>query len=132
MEKKTMVIGAIVIIAIIGAYLYINGYIPQLNLPFLNSQNETGNTSLPETGQHNIEISNFAFSPSSIAIKAGDTVIWTNMDSVGHTITSDSGNELQSEAVSNGETYSHTFENAGTYLYHCSIHTSMKGEIIVE
>ncbi|HTZ41834.1 MAG TPA: plastocyanin/azurin family copper-binding protein [Candidatus Omnitrophota bacterium] len=31
-----------------------------------------------------------------------------------------------------GGTYSHTFAAAGTYSYHCSIHPSMKGTIIVQ
>ena len=45
----------------------------------------------------NVEIINFAYQPSDITIKVGDTVTWTNKDSVGHTVTSDDGNELDSE-----------------------------------
>jgi len=88
-----------------------------------NGDNQTGNI---------IEISNFAFVPSEITIKSGETVTWTNNDSTPHTITSDSGNELDSGSISPGQTYSHTFNTAGTFDYHCSIHTSMKAKIIVE
>lgn len=87
-----------------------------------------GNTS---TG-NNIEIKNFAFSPSTLTIKVGETVTWTNNDSTSHTVTSDSGNELSSGSISPSQTYSHTFNTAGTFDYHCSIHSSMKGKIIVE
>ncbi len=84
------------------------------------------------TGTHYVNISGFAFSPSTLTISAGDTVTWTNMDSASHTITSDSGTELASSSISNGGTYSHTFNTKGTFGYHCSIHTTMKGTIVVE
>jgi len=82
--------------------------------------------------KQDIEIKGFAFNPASITISAGTTVIWTNQDSAPHRIISDSGNELGSGSISTGQTYTHTFENPGTYDYHCSIHPSMKGEIVVQ
>jgi plastocyanin len=41
------------------------------------------------------------------------------------------GKELSSSALSTGQTYSHTFNTAGVFHYHCSIHTTMKGTITV-
>src|SRR3989338_2918231 len=90
----------------------------------------SGDASQPQT--YTAEISNFAFSPSEIRIKAGDTVVWTNKDSARHTITSDSGSELSSALLSDGESYSHTFSTLGTFNYHCSLHPYMKAKIIVE
>jgi plastocyanin len=85
----------------------------------------------PQT--RNIDISGFAFNPSTLTINAGDTVIWTNKDSAPHTVTSDSGSELKSSTLSAGSgSYSHTFTTAGTYAYHCNIHTMMKGTIVVQ
>ncbi|MEK6917789.1 MAG: plastocyanin/azurin family copper-binding protein [Nanoarchaeota archaeon] len=54
------------------------------------------------------------------------------MDSAPHTVTSDSGSELNSGTISNGGVYSHTFNTAGTYKYHCAFHTSMKATVIVQ
>lgn len=79
-----------------------------------------------------VDISNFAFSPSELKIKKGDKVIWTNKDAARHTVTSDSGGELDSQYLSKGNTYSHTFNEAGTFSYHCAPHTYMKGRIIVQ
>jgi plastocyanin len=79
-----------------------------------------------------VEISGFAFNPSTLTIPKGATVIWTNKDSAPHTIISDSGNEIMSDSISKGETFAHTFNIPGTYSYHCSIHPSMKGTVIVE
>jgi plastocyanin len=84
----------------------------------------------PQT--HAVAISNFAFSPITITINAGDTVIWTNNDNAQHTVTSDNGGALNSATISNGGTYSHAFLTPGTYAYHCSIHASMKGTVIVQ
>ena len=86
----------------------------------------------PGQSQNSVTISNFAFTPSELKVKVGDTVTWTNKDSAPHTVTSDSGSELASQSLSKGQTYSHTFSQAGTYSYHCSIHTGMKAKVIVE
>lgn len=81
---------------------------------------------------YNIEIKGYAFNPSTLTIKAGDTVTWTNKDNTQHTVTSDSGGELSSPYLSNGNSYQHTFTITGTFRYHCGPHPGMKGTIIVE
>ena len=86
----------------------------------------------PAGGANTVTIKSFAFSPAALTVSVGTTVTWTNEDSTTHTVTSDSGSELASEQLSNGQSYTHTFNTAGTYDYHCSIHTTMKGKIIVE
>jgi plastocyanin len=78
-----------------------------------------------------IQISGFAFNPTTITVKIGTEVKWTNMDNVSHTVTSDTGTELDSPALSNGASYSHIFNTEGTYTYHCAIHPSMTGTVIV-
>lgn len=85
------------------------------------------------TQANTIEIKNFAFNPSEIKIKQGETVEWVNKDAFAkHTVTSDSGDELNSGTLSNGQTYSHTFNEKGTFEYHCAIHSTMKGKITAE
>ena len=94
-------------------------------------------TTTTRTGSKTIEvdIKSFAFDPKTIAITKGDTVVWTNIDAAPHTVSSDVGSakdELDSPTLAKGDTYSHTFNELGTYAYHCSIHVSMKGKIIVD
>jgi plastocyanin len=72
------------------------------------------------------------FEPADISIEVGDTVAWTNEDKDFHTVTSDTpdafpGGELDGP----GATYSHTFDTAGEFPYHCEIHFSMTGTIKV-
>ena len=90
------------------------------------------NSNIESSINDSIDISNFAFNPQTLTINKGDTVTWTNQDSATHTVTSDAGNELSSGNIENGHSYSHTFNSLGTFSYHCSIHTGMKGKIIVQ
>jgi plastocyanin len=81
-------------------------------------------------GEVQIKINNFAFDPITVSVKAGTTVRWTNEDSTAHTVTSDAG-DLDSGSLSNGDSFTHTFDQAGTFAYHCSIHPDMKATIEV-
>lgn len=77
----------------------------------------------------------FAFSPASLTIKAGTTVIWKNNTTASHTVTSDDGKSFDSGSntpIASGMTFSFTFKTAGTFPYHCSIHPFMKATIIVQ
>lgn len=91
----------------------------------------TGAPAVPVTGNGaKVTISNFAFDPATITIKAGQTVTWTNQDTVAHTVVADD-NSWKSPDINNGASFSHTFTTAGTYAYHCSIHPKMKATVIV-
>lgn len=79
-----------------------------------------------------VVINNFAFSPQSATISAGDTVTWRNDQNVGHTVTSNSGGELNSPVLGQGQTYVHVFNSVGTYAYHCTPHPTMTGSVIVQ
>ncbi len=78
------------------------------------------------------DIKNFAFSPVTLTINKGDTVVWTNVDAAPHTVTSDSGSELTSDTLNKGDTYTHTFNTAGTFAYHCAFHSGMKATVVVQ
>ena len=82
---------------------------------------------------HSINIQNMAFSPSTITITAGDIIIWTNLDNMGHTVTEDSSTAVfDSGIISNSQTYTLVGIGVGTYTYHCQPHPSMTGTIIVQ
>jgi FtsP/CotA-like multicopper oxidase with cupredoxin domain len=62
-------------------------------------------------------------------VNAGDTVTWTWIESIGHTVDSTTG--VFSSGVRSSGSYSYTFTTAGTFPYHCSIHNFMQGTIKV-
>ncbi len=80
-----------------------------------------------------VSISGLAFNPANVTVNVGDSVTWTNNDAgIQHTVSSDSGSELGSGAISSGATYVHEFNSAGTYTYHCDIHPTMTGTVVVQ
>ncbi|MHB1377132.1 MAG: cupredoxin domain-containing protein [Candidatus Humimicrobiaceae bacterium] len=92
---------------------------------------ETTTASTTGAGGQAVLIKSNAFDPASLTIKVGDTVTWTNNDSYAHTVTSDNG-AFDSGSMAGGGTFSFTFKTAGTFSYHCSIHTFMTAKIIVQ
>jgi plastocyanin len=76
-------------------------------------------------------ISGFAFSPPTVTVKAGGAVTWTNKDGATHAIKSDDGSFVSSD-LTEGQSFTATFKTAGTFPYICSIHTFMKGTVVVQ
>ena len=98
--------------------------------PTTPSASETpGSTSVP-AATVTVTIDNFAFSPATLDVAAGTTVTWTNKQDVTHTVTADDGS-FDSGNIASGDTFSHTFDSAGTIAYHCAIHPTMKASIVV-
>jgi plastocyanin len=88
-----------------------------------------------------VSTEDFFFQPSDLTISAGDTVRWTNPTFTPHTTTSGSSNCVHnttgvvwdSGTLSNGQSFSVTFDQAGVYPYFCSFHCGigMTGTITV-
>lgn len=157
--KKTFTIIVILAIVCIGAYYAIinksssgtsidnnqantpSAAISKASVPDSNIELQTAPATvssvpkIPSTAKATIvslDIKNFNFTPSTLKIKTGTKVIWTNRDSVAHTATSDSSNLFDSAILSPGESFSFTFNNSGSVNYHCAIHPTMKGNILIE
>ncbi|MGW1023844.1 cupredoxin domain-containing protein [Streptomyces sp. NPDC002577] len=92
------------------------------------------NTPKVPSAVQNVNISNFAFSPSTLTVSRGTTVTWTNYDSTPHSVKSNGHGrgQLHSGRLSQGESYSFQFNSPGTYSYHCCFHPSMVATVIVK
>ena len=82
-------------------------------------------------GTVTVKIANFAFDPPTVTAKVGDTVTWTNGDSVQHTATVTSGASCTTPNIDGGASSGLTFTAAGTYDYICKIHPTMTGKVEV-
>ena len=78
-----------------------------------------------------VTIKDFAFAPGTLEVAVGTTVNWTNQDSTAHTVTADDGS-FDSKSIAAGSGFSQAFSTAGTFAYHCTIHTSMTATITVK
>jgi plastocyanin len=82
-----------------------------------------------------VTIKNRTYNPSTIQIPLGGNVRWTNEDtgiltSTSHTVTDDNG-AFSSGTIPPGGNFHFRFTKAGTYTYHCEIHPTMHGMVIV-
>lgn len=96
--------------------------------PPVSTPPDAGSTR-PADAPPTVEIGGFAFSPATIEIELGDSVTWTNLDAAAHTVV---GTGIDSGDLAQGATFTKTFETAGTYDYHCSLHPSMTGVVVVK
>ncbi len=78
-----------------------------------------------------VNIQNFAFSPATITISAGTTIVWSNKDSTDHAPVSDTGIWDAGDVPGGTNSTGILFSTPGTYPYHCAIHPYMVGTIIV-
>ncbi len=71
------------------------------------------------------------FDPASQTAHVGDIVEWKNTATVTHTVTFDSDPSLSDAALAASGTWQVKFTAAGTYQYHCTIHSQMTGSVTV-
>ncbi len=76
-----------------------------------------------------VSIAGFAFKPASVTVNAGQTVSFTNNDSVAHTTTS---SDWDSGPLQPGASYTVTPQKPGTVTYHCDIHPFMTATVVVQ
>lgn len=77
-----------------------------------------------------VKIYNFAFGPARLVVSPGAKIIWTNLDSDPHTVTS-TKNIWTSDALDTGNTYARVFKKTGSFAYYCEVHPFMHGTVIV-
>lgn len=77
-----------------------------------------------------VQVVDFAFEPGTLTVPAGTTVTWTNAGNRPHTVTADDGS-FDSGRLDPGEQFSQTFDQPGTFAYHCGFHQQMQGSIVV-
>ena len=75
-------------------------------------------------------IDQLAFLQSRIEIAAGTTITWKNQDQLQHTVTADD-NSFDSGLLDPGAVWSHTFDQPGTFTFHCTPHPFMTGTVVV-
>ena len=91
-----------------------------------------------------VTVLDFQFSPNVLEIPTGSRVTWKNQGRTAHTTTADGG-QWDSGSISGstpgggtydqpatpGGSFTRSFAEPGTYVYHCSFHSNMTGRIIV-
>ena len=91
----------------------------------------TGPATTAEAPPGTVVIVDFRFSPRDLSVARGEAVTWRNDDPYDHWVLATDPDVLDSGEMSEAQTYSKTFSQAGTYEYYCNIHNYMKATITV-
>ncbi len=75
----------------------------------------------PAVGPSDVGMASVAFAPTTLKVKVGTTVKWTNGDDIEHNVVANDGT-FNSGLMKSGATFTFTFSKPGTYEYVCSIH----------
>src|SRR3954449_10853787 len=97
----------------------------------------------PGHGAIQVSVGQFKYGPADISMYAGDSVLWTwNGPDTNHSVTADAGQAMDFDSDPGkssaeivhpiGDGYGVSFTRAGTFHYHCKVHSSMKGTITVQ
>jgi plastocyanin len=119
------------VVAGLLSLLFISGL--TMALPLASAQPTTILVSMPNGAGNQSGAPGYAPDIITVVIGVNNTVVWANNDTVGHTVTSVSGNgSLASPHMNPNATYSYTFTTHGTYNYYCLYHAWMVGTVVVE
>lgn len=117
-RSRRKILVAIALVAIAGIGILTTAYVVADRLT------EPGD---PVLGVTAIEVRDNSFSPDAVQVAAGSTMTWTWEGDHKHNI---HGGGLDAPSQTEG-TYTHTFDEPGTYDYECTLHFGMKGRVIV-
>lgn len=125
-----VVVAVAMLVAVPTIIMAANGWDMDMSGMHGSGKDTTGDPAVRGGDAADVRIVDFAFKPGNLEVPAGAVVTWTNEDSAPHDATARSG-DWKTGRLSKGERATVTFESAGSYAYYCSIHPSMKAQIIV-
>lgn len=118
---------------------YFSNYRPGTSIQSVSDYNPanvlTQTTTIAQDKQLSSEIATItigtvdtSFVPSTITVKKGTAVTWTNRDIVNHTVT---GSGWKSGTLAPDQSYTRTFNTVGSFDYTCTLHPTMQGTVNV-
>ncbi len=78
-----------------------------------------------------VKIDNFSFAPTTLTVRVGTQITWTNRDDIPHTVVEED-KTFKSKVLDTDEKFTFTPTKRGTYKYYCSIHPKMTAKVVVE
>lgn len=140
MKKTPAIIAAVVVVIVaLVAVIAMSGNDDSMSSMDISQNGSSSSTSNGATevpadavATNVVEITDFKFMPENIKVKVGDTVTWTNNDTVRHNVAGVDNELPEGPLLSQGETYTYTFTKPGVYNYICTPHPYMKASVTVE
>ncbi len=158
--KKFLPVIIIILIAVVavgGAYAFVNSGSADNNesQPSMGSESDSSSAEELDLGDQedltaqkevSMDIASFEYEKNNIKVTAGTKVTWTNRDSTAHNVmlideataqqvveapTEMSEDILSGPLLDEGESYSFTFNEVGSFDYRCAPHPNMVANVTV-
>ena len=135
--KKIISISSIIIVIAITIGVAVNFQSPNTDEPLENNlqEIETKIVMPSKSSRPGCEENDQCYIPSVVTISTHQSATWLNQDVAFHSVTSgeygDPDGLFDSGHLDPDELFSVTFDKEGIYEYHCTLHTWMKGTVIV-
>ena len=81
---------------------------------------------------HTVVIAEMQFSPRSLSVRRGDTVVWINKDFFPHNVTAQQGGTFASPELAPNQSWKYVAVEAGSFIYVCTLHPTMKAMLQVK
>ena len=91
----------------------------------------TGLSAAPASKSHTVDIEAMQFSPATLEVKVGDTVVWKNKDAFPHNVTA-ANKGFRSVDIQSGHSWNFKARGKGVFPYVCTLHPNMKATLIVK
>jgi plastocyanin len=79
-----------------------------------------------------VTIANGVYSPNPVTVKVGQTVNWLNRDNIAHTATDTGVFDTGSIPAGSAHDVGVTFNTAGTFNYHCTLHSGENAAVVAQ
>lgn len=127
---KTAVASAAILVAVMAVSFVV--FYPDATAPSPPSDpNKHAKITGTPVATNQVAIQDYTFTPRIISITRGTTVIWTNNDTVMHSVVFDDHSLVSSGMLNQGSSFSFVFDKAGQYTYHGGIYPNAVGKVIV-
>ncbi len=113
------------------ALMITSGVLFGIYLPPADAQSGVAVSVAPDSSRPGCEFDDRCYVPTSITIRAGDVVTWTNDDAIVHTVSEYDGDLFDSGIMQPEDVFEFTFDKPGTYDYFCLLHPHMVGQVTV-
>jgi plastocyanin len=93
--------------------------------------NVTTGIALEQPVVHTVLIEGTSFTPQTLTVRRGDTIVWTNKDPFPHTVTAQN-RQFDSHLLAEDHSWQYTARKSGEFPYFCALHQTMTGVLIVK